>query len=615
MAKNLRISELDFDAIKANLKTFLRSQSEFTDYDFEGSGLAVLLDVLAYNTHYNAYLANMVVNEMFIDSAVKRSSVTSIAKHLGYTPRSTTGAIAKLNITVNSPTGNPASLTLNRYSPFVTTVNGSSYTFLTTDTYTIQPTNGAYTFSNISVKEGTLLEYSYTAVTPGVDEKYEIPNAAVDTSTLLVTVQTSSTDSTFTTYTQATDILNYTGASTVYFLEESPLGNYQIYFGDGIIGKQLTAGSIIRIQYLTCQGSVVNVSGKISQTFAASGSIGGSSNIVVATVANSTGGAEREGISSIRINAPRAYLARNRAVTKADYSALIKAHHSQVEAINVWGGEENNPPAYGKVFISLKPYEGHVIDANTRNIIKNDILRERQVLTITPEFVEPDYIYVNLIADVKYSRNQTTASSSDISVLARTSITNYFTNNLQQFENPFYYSQILEDINNAHTSIISTLLKVRLQKRINPALNLSNAYIDANTIRFNNKLHPAHLESTRFFVIRNNQAVMVRIKDIPIDTSPAGYNKTGDVRLYAVSDNTDLGSIGSINYATGVLTITNIVPVGYPSGQYEIVLTCDVQESNYDVTAAKNQIIIIDDNTENISINRLAGLTINVTAV
>lgn len=611
---NLRIAELDFDTIKTNLKTYLQAQNEFTDYDFEGSGLSVLIDILAYNTHYNAYLANMLANEMFLDSAVKRSSVVSIAKHLGYTPRSVTGSKAILDITVNSPSGSPATLTLDRYSSFSSTINGVPYTFLTTEPYTIQPSGGVYTFGDIPVKEGRLLEYGYTVVSPGPDEKYEVPNAAVDISTMLVTVQNSSTDTTITTYTLATDITEVTSTSSVYFIEENTLGNYQIYFGDGILGKKLTTGNIIRIQYLVSSGSIANVSGTISQSFTSDSTIGGSSSIVVTTVSNSTGGAEKESITSIKFNAPRANLARNRAVTKSDFSSIIKAEYSQVESVSVWGGEENSPPAYGKVFISLKPYSGYVIDNATRTEIKNTILSDRKVLTITPEFVDPDYVYVNLNVSINYNKNLTTLSSSQISNLARTTIINFFNNQLQQFEKPFYFSQLLEELNNINSSVLSVLSGVKIQKRIQPVLNVSNAYIEENRLKFNNRLHPGELESTRFNIVREGSTITVRIKDVP-DDMPPNYNGTGDVRLYNVSNDQDLGSIGSINYATGEILITNIIPVGYPSGMFEIAITCSAQEESYNITSGKNQIIVLDDNTKDESFSRLAGLTINVTAV
>lgn len=611
---NLRISELDFDTIKTNLKAYLQSQSEFTDFDFEGSGLSILLDILAYNTHYNAYLANMLANEMFLDSAIKRSSVVSLAKHLGYTPRSTRGATATLDVTVNNPVGLPPILTLDRYSSFTSTVNGTNYNFLTTEPYTIQPINGVYTFSNISVKQGTLLEFNYPVVTPGTDEKYTIPNSEVDTTTMLVTVQTSSIDTTTITYSLCTDITGVDGDSSVYFLEENSVGNFQIYFGDGIIGKKLSAGNIVRIQYLTCIGADANVSGNIEQSFTSSTPIGGSTNITVTTVSNSSGGTAKESISSIKFNAPRSNQARNRAVTKNDYSVLIKAQYPTVESVAVWGGEENTPPAYGKVFISLKPFSGLTLDSTVKDTIKNTILKDRKTLTVTPEFVDPDYLFVNLVTNVRYNKSLTIKSPSQIGTLVRTEISNYFSDNLQQFELPFYYSQLTNLLSAVDPSIVSILIELKIQKRITPVLNISNSYIDEDIIQFSNKLHPGELRSTRFFTLVGDASTQVELRDIP-DTMPPNYNGTGTIGLYRVDNGVMVDEVGVVNYATGAVSLTGILPLGYPANQFEIAITAQVQEDSYDIIASKNQIIVLDDSTRNDVAGKQNGITINVTTV
>lgn len=612
---NLRIAELDFDQIKSNLKTYLESQSEFTDYDFEGSGLSVLLDILAYNTHYNAYLANMLANEMFLDSAVKRSSAVSLAKHLGYTPRSVTGSVAVLDIVVTGPTGTPTTLTLERYTPFSSVINGATYTFLNTEPITITPTGGVYRFDDVRVKEGTLLEYSYSVITPGPDEKYEIPNAAVDTSTLLVTVQTSTSDTTTFTYTEATDITALSGNSKVYFLEENPQGNYQIYFGDGILGQKLAAGNIVRIQYLVSSGTGSNVSGNLAQSFTADAQIGGSSNIAITVVSNSTGGRDRESISSIKFNAVRANQSGYRAVTKNDYATLIKSKYSQVESISVWGGEENTPPVYGKVYISLKPFDGFTVDALTKDEIQNTILKERQVLTTQPVFVDPDYIYVNIIANVNYNQSATTLTASNISNLVRGAISTYFSSNLQQFEKPFYHSELIKDISAVNSSIASVLAEIKVQKRLTPVLNVDNAYQAENLIQFNNRLHPGEFESTRFFITVNGATVTVRLKDVPNQSGAAAYTGTGDIRMYNVSNDLDLGSVGTIDYANGTVGITGITPIGYPTGQFDIRLTCSAQEDSYNITASRNQIIVLDDSTESALSSRMPGVTVNVSTI
>jgi len=613
---NLRIAELDFDTIKSNLKDYLKSQDTFTDYDFEGSGLSVLLDILAYNTHYNAYLSNMVINEMFLDSAVKRSSAVSIAKHLGYTPGSVRGSTAVIDVTVTSPTGNPTSLTLDRYTSFTTTIDGTAYNFLTLEPISTTPVDDDYIFNDVTVKEGTLLSYSYTVVAPGPDEKYEIPNTDVDLGTLYVTVQTSSSDTTTTVYNRATDLTLLSNTSAVYYVEENALGNYQLYFGDGVLGKLLSSGNIVKIQYLVSTGSDTNVSNLVDQTFGFSGTIGGSSDITITTASNSTGGADKETISSIKFNALRSYQSRSRAVTKNDYANLIKAEYPNVEAVAVWGGEENIPPNYGKVYISLKPFEGFTVNAATKEEIKTSIIAPRQMLTVSTEFVDPDYIYVNLLVNIEYNKNLTTLSASGIQDLARTEVSDYFSDSLQQFNLPFYYSQLLQRVASVNSSILNVLTEVRIQKRITPILNVSNSYVGDTIIKFNNKLHPNGLQSTRFFITQGDLTVPVRMADqhLPVDAAP-DYEGTGEVYLYNPDNNVRIESIGTINYSTGEVTINSITPTGFPTGAFDIRITCEAQESSYNITSSRNQIIVLDESTESATYNRLAGLTITATPV
>ncbi len=608
---NLRIAELDFDDIKQNLKEFLNSQTEFADYDFEGSGLSVLLDILAYNTHYNAYLANMVINEMFLDSAIKRSSVVSLAKQLGYTPRSARAAIAKLDVTVNSPDNLPTILTLEKFTPFSTNINGKSYTFYNLETKTTTPVNDTYLFSNLEVYEGTLLQYQHVVATPGPDEKYEIPNENIDTNTIQVIVQNSSSDLTSFTYNLAKDITNLNTASKVFFLEENPFGRYQLYFGDGVLGKLLSAGNIIKISYLSTSGEQCNVSSNFTQNFVCDNEIGGSDNITVSVLSNSTNGTQKEALSSIKFNAPKYNLTKNRAVTRNDYAALIKAEYPQVEAVSVWGGEDNEPPSYGKVFISLKPYNGFVVDDAVKNYIKNSILKDRQVLTVVPEFVEPEFLYLKLDIDVTYDSNLTELDSGQLTNLVRATTLSYFNTELQQFEKNFYYSSLLQKLNNSDPAIVGVLASLTIQKRLIPVLNIRNSYIDNNVLQFNNKIHPNGISSTRFFISVDNNIIPVVLKDIPSEV-PANYDGSGKVLLFNAETGSALNEVGTVNYATGEIIINGITPVGYPNGQFDIRVSAEVQENSYNVRALKNQIILIDDSTESQQANRNSGLTIKV---
>lgn len=611
---NLRIAELDFDQIKSNLKTYLNSQTEFTDYDFEGSGLSILLDILAYNTHYNAYLANMVINEMFLDSAVKRSSAVSIAKHLGYTPVSARGAVANLDIVVTNPSNLPASLTMDRYTPFTSTVDGVSYTFLTTEAKTASRVGTTYTFADTDVTEGTLLSFSYVVTDTTPAAKYEIPSESVDTTTIKVSVQTSSSDTTTTTYSLSTDITGISDTSEVYFLEQNPQGKYQIFFGDGVLGKSLTFGNIITVQYLVATGSVVNVSSTVSQSFTAGTTIGGSSSITTTVNSNSTGGADAESITSIKFNAPRVNAAKNRAVTATDYEALILANYAGAESVSVWGGEDNDPPYYGRVIISLKPFSSFTISDATKESIKNNILKSKQGITVTPVFVDPSLFFVNLTAAIKFNSSITTLSSEQIRSQVNTTITNFFINNVQKFNKNYTHSALIKDILSTNSSITSALLTLKLQRRIIPVLNTTNLFTGDTAVKFRNPLKPGSILSSFFFISVSGVSTLVKITDLPND-SPPSDSGSGVLRLVNTVNNAIVSSnVGTVDYGTGVISLTGITPSGIPAGVTDIRITGSVQEANYNLTVSRNEILLLDDTTTNKTGGLVAGTTINVTS-
>lgn len=609
---NLRTTELDFDTIKTNLKDFLRSQDEFVDYDFEGSGLSVLIDILAYNTHYNAYIANMVNNEMFLDSAVKRSSLVSIAKHLGYTPTSTRGSRAIINLTVNNPTESPTNLTLPRFTPFTTSINGSSYTFYNTEEVTTRIVGTQYLFSNLSVVEGTLKEISYVVATPGPDEKFIIPEEDVDTTTLLVSVQNSYTDTTINTFVLSNDVTSVDSSSRVYYLEESPTGKYQIYFGDNVLGKKLELGNIITIRYLISTGAQTNISSLVPQTFSVV-SVQGFTNTSISVVTKSNSGAAREGISSIRFKAPKINAARNRAVTADDYYSLITSNFQDAESVSVWGGEENEPPVYGKVFISLKPFEGTEITQSIKDNIINQVLKSKKVLAIQPEFVDPDYYYINLTLYVVYNSNQTTKTQSNIETIIRDTITSYFSTDLQKFNQDFNKSKLIKKLLESDTSIQSVLITMKLQKRLILTLGRVNSFIDANTIKFQNAVVPGSFRSSRFFVLSSNVLTLSNLVDVPSEMPP-DPDGIGTLRL--INSNTGVtleSNIGTINYGTGEIAISSFTPRALQNNVSDFRVTASVQETSHNIGASRNRILLLDDSASNALIGREAGLTVNVT--
>lgn len=619
---NLRVTELDFDSIKQNLKNFLSVYRDsagdlvFSDYDFEGSGLSVLIDLLAYNTHYNAYLSNMLINEMFLDSAVKRESAVSIAKHLGYTPRSTKSARAIIDFIVFSPSGNPTTLTLDKYTPFSTTINNKVYTFVNLESRTITRSSAGYSFNNIEIVEGVPLEYVFRVNFPGIAEKYEIPNKNVDISTLVVTVQNSNTDLTTDVYSRSDDALGIDGTSKIYFLEESPTGYFNLVFGNNVLGKKLNAGNLVKVQYLISNGTDCNVSSKINQNFSTSTTIGGGSIIAITTVQNSIYGADKESISEIKFNAPRYNSSQNRAVSDKDYKVLIDSFYpALIESVAVWGGEDNVPKKYGKVMVALSPVAGYSITSAVKQNILNH-LKRRRILSIVPEFVDPEYFYVNLTIYTKYDSRLTNFTSDEIKNQIRQTINNYFNDNLRKFDQDFIFSKLNKLIDETNNAIVGSLINLKIQKRITPVIGSEIILLKYNNIKFYVSIMPGSLQSTRYSYLDNNGiAHPVIMRDLPNDVLP-NYLGTGAVQLINPITNTILDSnYGTINYGTGEIDIPSFLVYGLYDDSEDVRITIKPQDNYLDVTVNRNQIILQDDSVYNINTNSENGISINTISV
>lgn len=613
---NYRISELDFDGIKNNLKQFLTNYRDkdnnlvFKDYDFDASSLSILLDLLSYNTHYNAYLANMVANEMFLDSAVKRQSAVSIAKHLGYTPISFRSAKAKLSFTVPNPADNPTTLTLPRYSRFTTDINGTNYTFVNLDPITIKPVDGLYNFTDIEIVEGEPLQYSYRVDLSGPSEKYTIPNVNVDTTSIRVTVQNSYTDTTTEQYTLANDLYGITPTSKIFYLEENPSGYFEIFFGDDSLGKKLSSGNIVIIEYLSSNGDICNVSSTITQNFSLGASIGGvilGSSITATT--NSSGGDVKDTIDEIKFKAPRFASSTNRAVTATDYKAIIEANYPLVESISVWGGEDNDPPMYGKVMISLKPYEGYVISDTVKTNITKNILASKKVMAIIPEFVDPKYLYINIDSKVKFAAKNSKYSAPQIELLTKQVIEDYFKQDLQKFNKNFIYSKLSKSIDSINQSIIGSVLNIKLQKRIQPIINAENGYAGSNVIKFSNKLVTGSIASTAFFYDTSTTGNVTIDKVYIQDTlSTDTISSLNLIDFY--SNQILVNGIGTVNYSMGTLSFNSLNPAGYVENSSDIRIYAKAEE--LDITSTNDMILVIDDTATNTDVKRITGLTVTI---
>jgi len=477
---NINITELDFSSIKSNFITYLQSQDTFKDYNFAGSALSTLLDVLAYNTQYNAYYLNMVANEMFLDSAIQRASVVSHAKLMNYTPKSAIAPQAEINLTLNGVAN--TSFTLPKFTNFMSqAVNGINYNFVTVTSNTVNVTANTATFNNLIIKQGVPTTYSFT-VNSTANPKYvfQLPDTNIDTTTISVVVQQSSSNSSYTIFNSASNYLTLNENSNVYFLQEALNGNYELYFGDGVLGKQLTDGNIVKVSYISTDGS----SSAGANNFTLMDSLSGFLNYTIVPVLPATQGGSKESLDSIKFQAPKSFSAQGRAVSKNDYITALQQNTLGIsfDAVNVWGGEQNNPPVYGQVFIAIKPSGGYFLTNTQKQRLVSEVINPISVLTVTPTIVDPDYTYLQINANVYYDPTQTTLTSTQISSGVSNAIQNYGLTNLNTFNSTFNSYAILTAIQNYDPSIISSEFALKLQKKFFPILgNSSNIKLYYNT--------------------------------------------------------------------------------------------------------------------------------------
>ena len=465
---SLRVTELDFDTIKNNLKTYLRSQSEFRDFDFEGSGMSVLLDILAYNTHYMGFYLNMIGNEMFLDTAQLRDSMLSHAKSIGYVPTSRQGSQTLLNITVTPSITEPntaTSLTLDKYTRFIgRDIDGENYNFVTLGSNTAQKSGGSFFFSNVAIKQGDVVTLQYQMDPTNTYRRFDIPSQNVDTKTIIITVQESPSNTDTKVYTLADDITTLNSSSLIYFVEENPDLNYTFYFGDDVLGKKPKNGSVITCTFLDTAGVGSN---SISE-FVIADAIGGiyRDNVTPVAITSTYGGTEKETIEQVRFRAPYYYTTQNRAVTTSDYETLITKDFSNIESVSVWGGEDNDPVVYGKVFLSLKTKQNIALTNADKEFIKQSLIKNRNVVTVTPEIIDPDYAYLRVLAKVNYNPYLTTLNANELAVVVNQSIFDYNDRELNTFNSTFRKSRLAQYIENSEKSILGTDITIFIQKRI-----------------------------------------------------------------------------------------------------------------------------------------------------
>ncbi|MDA7798379.1 hypothetical protein N8956_00095 [bacterium] len=590
----LVVSDYDFDAIKLNLKSFLQGQTQFQDYDFEGSSLNILLDILSYNTHYLAYLANMSTNELYLDSADIRNNIVSLAKMIGYTPSSPRAPMASIDVTLNNATG--TSVTMNKGTVFTTSVDNTSYQYVTNSDVTITPVSGIYKFNDLSIYEGTLVTFKYTVDSTDVDQRFIVPSAKADTSTLLVKVQNSSSDTTTETYSLAGGYNNVTSTSKVYFIQEGQDGKYEIYFGDGVNGASLSDGNIVILEYIVT--NIEDSNG--ASSFSLSGTIGGFTDVTISTVSSAQGGALGETDESIRLNAPLQYAAQDRAVTTTDYETLVQSIYPNALSVSAWGGEDDETPRYGIVKIGIKAASGSTLTETTKQDIVNK-LRPYNVASVSPQIVDPETTSVLLTSTVKYNTSTTTKSSDTLKSEIITAITNYNTNTLQKFDSIYRHSKLTGLIDSVDTSILSNITTIKIRKSFTPILSSSEKY---NTYFRNSLFNPHTGHNTTAGGILSSTGFKVTGSDFEMFLDDDGQ---GNVRRYYLASGIRTyanDTQGTIDYATGEIALNslNVASISNIRGATSTVVEITVTPDSNDIVPVRDQIVEIDVTNSGITV-------------
>ena len=595
----LKVTDLEFDTIKANLKEWMKTHSNFTDFEYEASGLSSMLDVLAYNTHYNAVLANFMTNEMFLDTALKRSSVVSHAKSLGYKPRSIVGSRAKVSITINSVlTKNGESIpdvfVIRRGTKFTTSVGNSTFQFVTLYDYSAARVGGTYIFPSIDLIQGEYNSYAWQVTSNEYSVKYVIPNTNVDTSTIRLEVYDTNTSINHSIWKQANTLLDIIDITDkIYFVQESSNSRHEIYFGNGVTSVLPQVGNVIRIEYITSSGA--NTNGvKIFHPQDSISHDGNSSvigNVSVVTMQESVGGANIESISEIKHFASNHFAVQNRAVTGNDYAAIIRENFTNVAAIKVWGGEDNIPKHFGAVFICIKPHQGDYLTSREEKEISS-FLAQKNIMNQKMIYVKPDYLYIIIDSTIYYTPSMV-SSFTDIGLVVKSNITQYSTTHLEKFSEIFRHSALTGIIDSSDYAIQSNITKVKIAKILNPILNKNVSY----KLNFGNRIKSEGVTvfSTPFNIagIQSSVTFSNRGTDIIV-----GYLNSSN--QYIV-----ISKVGNIDYTTGLITITDITISSINTND----LIVSAIPYSVDIVSSENNICIINptDITVNVMVDSLTN--------
>jgi len=594
MANNLNVTELDFDQIKDNLKNFLKSQSEYNDYDFDGSGLSVLLDVLAYNTHYNAVNAHYSLNEAFLDSAQIRGNVVTRAKLLGYTPRSVLSPRATVNIVIDitgedsNTQAENTSLVLPRGTKLKTNVGGESFDFVVLNNYTVDNVNNKFTFNNVEIVEGTYKTILYRVDNDIENQKFQLGDQDGDTSTLRVRVQQNEDSLGYDVYNKFESLLNVDSTTQVYYLQENPSEYFEVFFGDGVIGRKPVNNNIVTLDYVFTNGPDSNG----ASVFTLNDTVGGFAVNSVTTVSEASGGTEKETAESIRFNAPLTFTTQNRAVTAQDYRAIILKNFSNISSISTWGGEDNDPVDFGKVYVSVKPLTSAVLTESEKLDIKNNILKGKNIVSITPELVDPEETNLELDVFFKYNPNLTDRTSVDLESLIKDVIADYNFNNLNKFDGVFRHSQLLNLIDRADPAILNSTVRPYMYQEIAGKINVNENNF---TLSFADPFFESG--SSTDFVLTSTSFNINGIPHFFGDTPIAGSSNRR-VIVYKIVDNKNITVIkdaGEVEVSKGKITLHSF------SLDADTTIRITVTPNSLDIAPTRNQLLNIDSSKVNVT--------------
>lgn len=600
LVKDLKVDGLDFEGIKSNFINYLGSQDQFRDYNFDASGMQVLLDLLAYNTYYNSFYLNMIANETFLATAQKRNSIINLARSINYTPRSTSSAKIT-GLAVLSVSSTPAFVTIPSYTTFNGTIDGVTYTFNTTEVLTVVPTSGVYS-KEITLTEGRYRNERFTVNTSDPDQRFLILNKNLDTTTVSVRVQTSSVDATTRIFTKPDNLVEINEKSQIFFIEEVEDGYYELFFGNGIFGVSLDNGNVIIIEYLVSNGPDGNDVRSLTYT----GAISGVTNIIFTENEGASGGAEIETTNKIKFNAPKSYEAQNRAVTVEDYKAIV-LRQPNVQSVSIWGGEDNDPPTYGTVYIAVKPITGEFLTSSEKSILTQNVLKPKKILTVRNIIVDPEYIYVIVNSIVKYdSRNLLITESALRSKIIET-IKNYNDDDINEFSKYFRFSKLSRLIDVSDRAIINNTTSISLRKEFEVQIGQSKRY----DVSFSNPIN----RSTEGRPSSHPYGVGNQLSSN--EFSYAGFNQcylednNGIIRVYRLSGSTKVGvnnNTGTIDYTTGKVVLNSFLPYAFADGGVKLKLTAI--PSSLDILPLRNQIVSIRD--DNITVEVVDDRTISL---